>query len=578
MSQIPIRIASIGPADHGKSTLFGYLVLNHIDAVPYWTEMEKIKNKEWFRADRIYTYLFDQLSEEREGIVSEEGKLRYKGASRISAHINCNINGKKTLFIDVPGHQKFLKSATSGIFQAQTAVLVVAAPDLEKTIISFEEKERNPRRLFGRGENSASSNVLLCPVLARVYGFRNLILVISKMDCVDYQKNYFDLAMEELLPRITKYSGLKEKAVPLIPTSIDVLNRKDINVITPARAGGPMSWFEGNTVSETLAQIDPLDPADGSLLMPVETVYLKRIRNAPLVFTGRIMRGKVAEGQTVQVIPLFDRSTVGHKFKKIEGTVKSIVPRDQSKKLPWIGKFDQEREIPKGSFEAGHVVGLNIHPSPKFSWAKNSENYFRRGCIITDLQEKIVTGNIITAEVFIPTYSRPISVAEAWVTYLFGRNRGDSLVLSAKNIEEPFLSENGKAYAGYFAEIQILLSITVAYPDWKEKNSDYPRDIILRHHESFCGGLILGLCFPASIEISWEANDMLLSSEDILKLFKDSSRLNKLLCTWELNQDVNEAWNLTAFSPSFEDIITLFKNASKILSDTPSMTIIPNDI
>lgn len=576
MSQIPIRIASIGPADHGKSTLFGYLVLNHMDAVSYWKEIDRIRDQEWFRSDRSYTYLFDRLWEERKGVVSEKGEWRFKGASRITSHISCKICGKEYLFIDVPGHHKFLKSATSGIFQAQTAILVVAAPDLENIIVSFEEKERAPQKRFGKGETGGPSNVLLCPILARVYGFKKLILVISKMDCVDYQKNYFDLAMEELLPRIRRYSGLQEKAVPLIPTSIDVLKRTDINAVTPAKFGSAMSWYGGPTVLETLSQIAPLDPSGGSLLIPVETVYLKRIKNAPLVLTGRIMRGTVTEGQTIQVIPLFDRSTVGQKFKKIEGTVKNIVPRDQSKELPWIGKFDQEAETKKGSFEAGHVVGLNLHPSPKFSWAKSSEKYFKKGCIITGIQEKVVTGNIITAKVFIPIYSRPISVSEAWVAYLFGKNRGDALVLSVKDTEELFLSEDGKTYAGYFAEVRLLMSITVAHPSWKGGSSDYPRDIILRHHESFCGGLIVGLYFPDRLEISWGEDLMLRDPEDIRNIFEDSSRLNKLMCRWKLVESSNNLWNLTAFNPSSDDIRTVLKNANRVLADIPSITIIPS--
>jgi len=575
MSQIPIRVSSIGPADHGKSTLFGYLVLSQIDATPYWKEIDRMANETWFRPDRVYTYLFDRFLEERRGVFEGE-RLTYKGTSRITTHINCEIAGKEYMFIDVPGHDKFLKATTSGVFQAQTAVLVVAATDLEKILSLFEEKELSPKTHLHDRHAGGSSNALLCPILARVYGFKNLIMVVSKMDSVDYKQDYFELAMEELLPRMTRYSGMHAGAASLIPTSIDIPNRTDINVITPANLSSQMNWYQGPTLLDMLAKIGPLRPSDGRLLIPVETVYLKRIQNAPLVFTGHIMRGAVSESQIVQVIPLYDRSTGKNDFKKIEGRVKSILPRQQTKQLPWIGKFGQDGETHKGCFEAGQMVGLSLHPTPKFSWAKDSTKYFKKGCLITDIQQNIVIGNIVTAEVFIPIYSRQTSVSEAWVVFLFGKNRGDARILSVRDVGGPFLSDDGKTYAGSIVEVQLLMEFTVALPDWKEKEAEYPRDIILRHNDSFCGGLITGLCFPKSIELSWEEDNMLRSSNDIERIFEDSERLGKIKCRWNLEQCTNETWKLTAFNPSTQDILTVLRNTDKVLNNIPSMTIIPN--
>ena len=579
MSQIPIRIASMGPADHGKSTLFGYLVLNHIKSGAYWKEIEKIeKEKEWFNPDRIYTYIFDRSSEEREGQFGERGSRFYQGASRVTTHVQCEIAGKKYLFIDVPGHDKFIKNATSGIFQAHSGVLVIAAPDLEDVIQTFKEKESAPKKHFGTSNATRAkiSHALLCPILVRVYGFRNLILIISKMDRVKYDKYYFDLALEELLPRITKYSGLPKDTIPLIPISIDVLNRSDINAITPVPDDHHMSWYEGPSVLEVLTQIKPLKPSEGGLLIPIETVYLKRITNAPLILTGRIMRGTLFEGQIVQVIPLYDRSTTAYNPKRIEGRVKSILQRDQSKELPWMGKFASDDDRENGPFEAGHIIGLNLHLKPKFRWAKDNDNYFRKGCIITDRKEEIIIGNVIKAEIFIPIYSRPIIAAESWVIYLFGKNKGDAFVLSAHTTEGPFAGEDGEEYAGYFAEVDLLMDFTMAYPAWKGKINDYPKDIIMRHQQSFCGGHILELYFPVSIEVSWDEDLLYPKTEEIQKAFEDLARLKRLLCQWSLEQDTGKRWKLTAVNPSSRDIKVFIRKIDKMVPDISSVTITPN--
>lgn len=576
MNDIPIRVASMGPADHGKSTLFGYLVLNHINSGPYWEEIKKLQaEKEWFSADRIYAYIFDRTLEERRGQFVNGSIHRYQGASRVVTHFQCVIGNKKYMFIDVPGHDKFLKNATSGVFQAQCGVLVIAAPDLEDVIRAFEAKEKTPKKHLSKTRVNLGkiSNVLLCPILVRVYGLSNLVVVISKMDRVDYDKYYFDLAKKELLPRIAKYSGLREDSIPLIPTSIAVSNHYDINVVTPARPGQPLSWHRGPTLLEALTRINPLRPSDGSLLIPVETVYLKRVVNTPLILTGRIMRGNVSRGQTVQVVPLHDRSTTLYNPTKIEGRVKTIHQRDQSKHLPWLGKLDSDKIIRTDSFEAGHVVSINLHLTPKFSWAKNSENYFRKGCIITGRNEALRMGNVLKAEVFVPVYSRPILPVEAWVTYLFGKNKGDALVLSARDTEGPFMEEEGEEYAGHFVETHLLLDFPMAYPSWFRQDGDYLSDIVLRHHQSFCGGVVQDLFFPEAIEASWDGGLPFVELDEIEKKFEDLIRLNKLSCKWKLELEEEKWSKLTAFNPSSKDVRVFFKNLERLLPNFSAATI-----
>lgn len=573
---IPIRIASMGPADHGKSTLFGMLVLHHIDSDTYWHKINKYEKEcDWYRPDRSFTYMFDRSIDERIGHLGRDGGHNFSGASMFPSHVQCDIAGKKYLFIDLPGHDKFIKSATRGIFQAQTCILVISAIDIEEVVQTFIEKESSITKSNyssnRRGDKIA--NALMCPILSRAYGIKNIILVISKMDCVYFKPYYFQLGLDELVPRLINYSGLSKNKITVLPTSINVFDRSDTNVITPVAPDHEMSWYKGTTLLNTIMKLEPLEPIRGPLLIPVETVFLKQVRSAPLILTGRIMRGQVSEGQMVQVIPLYDRSTALDRPKKIRGRVKSIRHRGESQELPWIGKFGSDAEKQTEAFEAGHVVGLNLHLIHKYSWAKRDERCFKKGCIVTAPDDKIIMGNIIHAEVFVPVFNRPFSPSECWIVFLFGKNKGEAFILSSSFKEGPFVAEAGDGYTGYLAEVKLLLNSTMAYPESAHDTEIYLRDIVIRHHDSFCGGRVLDLFFPEKVEASWEKNHPQLKKPEIDELIADFSETSKTSCDLVFRQDDNKKYKLILTNPTAIDIKIFFKKLEKYSPNLSSVKI-----
>lgn len=567
---IPVRVASLGPADNGKSTLFGYIVLNHIDSGSYWREVTK---KSWFKPDRGYTYIFDRLQVEREGQIHADGKIRDRGTSRVATHAGCEIKGQNFVFIDCPGHEKFISNANAGIFQAQSGILVIAAQDLKKVIETFKFKEKHPAKGFGKkGVSQAKiTNVLFCPILARVYGFDNLVIVISKMDQVEFDCSYFELAKTELLPRLIMYSGLNKDRISLIPASIIANEKRDINVITSIPLGHAMSWYGGPTVLEALTRIRPLDAAKGSLLIPVETVYLKKVSSVPLIITGRILRGKISVKQTVKVIPLYDRPHETGSPKIIEGRVRNIRTRDQSNQLlPWIGEFESSSKPHEGTFEAGHIVGLNLHLSQKYSWAKEHDRYFKKGCIVTEPDVEVLTGFVVRVEVFVPILSRPISPTEAWVGYLFGKNIGEALVLSSEMLEL-YADEDGQGYAGFFAEVYLLLGSRVAHPASNGHLDEFPK-IVLRHHESCCGGRVLEIASADRIEILWDNESLNLDLKDVRGKLENSSKKKELRCKWHMvDESSKTALSVTAPAPS--DIKQFYHILNGIIADFSPVSI-----
>lgn len=504
-NNIPIAVASMGPADHGKSTLLGYIALhcNKDLSEKYWRDVKNWeKEGKWFRRDRVYTYCFDRLKPEREGFLAEQGSRKYVGTSMVPTHIQIERFNKKYLLIDVPGHIKYINSSTRGIFQATSAILVIQAPDIDKIIDFFEEKENKSSRKTSFQDPGYQEliNILLSPILVRTYGIRYLIVAISKMDKVNFVKSYFCEAKIGLLDRLVKYTCLSKEKIQFIPTSIDTETRTDINVATPIPGQHPMNWFQGPTLLNTLEKIDSPKPSEGRLLIPVETLYWKQVKEAPVILRGRILQGRLNRKQIVQVIPIYDPLRSYNDPGRLLARVKDIRHRDLSSELPWIGKLDTEDQSKdKVSYEAGNVVGIDIHPIGKYKKDK-THKYFQKGCIITEENAEIIQGNILIAELLVPSFCRDFEIGHNWVLFLYGRNKGDVRVLTIKVSEDNVIDEEDRDKTGRMVEVTLLLGYPMAYLAINNSIGDEPKDIVLRNQDSFCGGRVLDIFSPNSIE------------------------------------------------------------------------------
>ena len=569
MQNIPIRITSMGPADFGKSTLFGYIVLHHLNDPNYWKQIEAWEQErpDWYRKDRAYTYLFDKIQDERKGHLSQEGKRKFEGASIVPTYVECTIGAKTYLFIDVPGHEKFISNATTGIFQAQAAVLVLAANDLEPLLDMVQEINRyydNQGTLVQHIRNSRFWNICFYPILVRTYGFQQLIVVISKMDLVQYDQLVYELSVEEVRPFLARFSDLPPQAIHVIPTSIQVEARSDLNVIHPVPAEHPMSWYQGPTVVEQIAQIPALQPSKGPLLIPVEEMYLKRVPGSPCIVTGRIIRGTLSKDQEIQISPLCDPAREFHDTEKLRGRVKHVRQRDQKAQLPWIGKIPLESPAQDQPFEAGHIIGLTFHPYEKTKYSPEKYPlYFRKGCIITNAGDAVISGNVLRAEVFVPIYSRKITEGQQWLVYLYGQKKGDALVLSVCPREEQ-LREDEKEI-GDVIEVELLLGFPVDYPGVNGSIDADVQDVVLRQNTSFCGGRTLRLYFIERCEmVLTYPRETFPEKEEILAPFQRFYHLSKLRKLPDIFTIEQDRWHIVAPHPTSEEMSLLYHTVKKM--------------
>ncbi len=304
-----INLVTIGHVDHGKSTLVGRLLWD-TGNIPE-QEMRKIeeKAKELKKESFKFAFLMDRMKEERE-----------RGVTIDIMHQRFDTSKYYYTIIDAPGHRDFVKNMITGASQADVAILVVGA----KEGIMPQTKEH----VF----------------LARTMGIKNMIVVINKMDEVNWdQKKYEEVKknLENLL-RTVGYDVSKMLFIPISAWYGDNVVNKSQN----------MPWYTGPTVIEALDMIEPPElPIDKPFRMPIQDVY--NIKGVGTVVVGRVETGILRPGDKVIIEP-------PHK----EGEVKSIEmhhePLKEAKAGDNIGV--NIRGITKDDVDRGDVIGKPDNP------------------------------------------------------------------------------------------------------------------------------------------------------------------------------------------------------------------------
>ncbi len=304
-----LNLVTIGHVDQGKSTLVGRLLWD-TGNVPE-QEMRKIeeKAKELKKESFKFAFLMDRMKEERE-----------RGVTIDVMHQRFDTPKYYYTIIDAPGHRDFVKNMITGASQADVAILVVGAKDG----IMPQTKEH----VF----------------LARTMGIKNMIVVINKMDEVNWDQNRFNEVKKDV-ENLLKTVGYDVSKILFIPISAwygDNVAKKSEN----------MPWYDGPTVIEALDAVEPPElPVDKPFRMPIQDVY--NIKGVGTVIVGRVETGVLRPGDKVIIEP-------AHK----EGEVKSIEmhhePLNEAKAGDNIGV--NVRGINKDDVDRGDVMGKPDNP------------------------------------------------------------------------------------------------------------------------------------------------------------------------------------------------------------------------
>ena len=300
-----VNVGTIGHVDHGKTTLTAAITMTLSAA--YGGEV------------RSYDEI-DNAPEERErGITINTAHVEYQTELRHYAHVDC------------PGHADYIKNMITGAAQMDGAILVIAATD---------------------GAMAQTREHIL---LARQVGVPAMTVFINKVDQVD-DPDLLELVEMEVRELLNSYEYPGD----------------DVPVIFGSALKAMEAAVEGNTdgddckpIHELMKAVDeyipePVRILDQPFLMPVEDVF--SIEGRGTVVTGRIERGIVHTGDTVEIIGIHD--TISTTVTGVEMFRKIL---DEGRAGDNVGCL--LRGTKKDDVERGQVLAIpgTINPHTKFT-------------------------------------------------------------------------------------------------------------------------------------------------------------------------------------------------------------------
>src|ERR1700757_4065994 len=250
-----VRIVIVGHVDHGKSTLVGRL-LHETGSLPDG-KLEMLKAVSARRGMPFeWSFLLDALQTERDqGITIDTTQIRFRTGSR------------DVVLIDAPGHAEFLRNMITGAAQADGALLIIDAL----------EGVRDQTRRHG--------------YLLHLLGIKQVVVVVNKMDRVDFAASRFAEISDEISAHLT---GLGVNPAAIIP--ISARDGDGVKIHTPR-----IGWYRGPTVVEALDALEPARALEAlPLRLPVQAIYKFDDRR---IVAGRIESGKLAAGDEIVIMP-----------------------------------------------------------------------------------------------------------------------------------------------------------------------------------------------------------------------------------------------------------------------------------
>ena len=234
-----VNIGTIGHVDHGKTTLTAAITT--------------VLSKKGLAQAKDYGQI-DAAPEERErGITINTAHVEYETEKRHYAHVDC------------PGHADYVKNMITGAAQMDGSILVIAATD---------------------GPMAQTREHIL---LSRQVGVPYIVVFLNKCDMVD-DEELIDLVEMETRELLSEY-GFPGDDIPVIRGSaLGALN------------GDPKWVAKVEELMDTVDSYIPTPERDNAkpFLMPIEDVFT--ITGRGTVVTGRVERGSVKVGDTVEII------------------------------------------------------------------------------------------------------------------------------------------------------------------------------------------------------------------------------------------------------------------------------------
>ena len=241
-----VNIGTVGHVDHGKTTTTAAITF--------------VLNKRFGTGEFVDYANIDKAPEERErGITINTSHVEYETANRHYAHVDC------------PGHADYVKNMITGAAQMDGAILIVSAAD---------------------GPMPQTREHIL---LSRQVGVPRMVVFLNKEDQVD-DPELIELVEMEVRDLLSEYDYDGDNTPIIVGSGLKALEDPD------------GEW--GDKIVKLMEAVDEWIPTperdtEKPFIMPVEDVF--SITGRGTVATGRVERGVVKVGDTVQIVGLQEK-------------------------------------------------------------------------------------------------------------------------------------------------------------------------------------------------------------------------------------------------------------------------------
>jgi elongation factor 1-alpha len=304
-----MNLIFVGHVDSGKSTTVGRLLYE----TGSFSEQDKAKIQKEIetlgKVDFEFAYFLDTSGEERK-----------KGVTIDLSHQKFVTDKYEFTIIDAPGHVDFIKNMITGASEADAAILVVDG----KEGVMAQTREHT--------------------YLIRVFGIKNVIIVINKMDLLGYDQAKYE-EVKKKIAEMVKVSYPNAESFNYVPVSA----KEGLNM---TKKSEKMPWYTGPALLEALNNLPlPDRPTQLPLRIPVEDVY--SIQGVGTVPVGKVVSGIIKPGDKI----VFEPSHVNGEVKSVQMHFQNL---DQAGPGDNIG-FNV-RGVEKDQIKRGDVAGLVSSP------------------------------------------------------------------------------------------------------------------------------------------------------------------------------------------------------------------------
>ena len=303
-----VNIGTIGHVDHGKTTLTAAITMT----------LATIGGSK----AKGYADIDSAPEEKARGITINTAHVEYETSARHYAHVDCH------------GHADYVKNMITGAAQMDGAILVVSGAD---------------------GPMPQTKEHIL---LAKQVGVPNIVVFLNKEDQVD-DAELLELVELEVRETLNNYEFPGDD-IPVVSGS--ALLSVEALTGNPKLLKGENKWVD--KIFDLMDQVDAYIPTperatDKDFLMAVEDVF--SITGRGTVATGRVERGTVKVGETVELVGLREtRTTTVTGLEMFQKSLDEALAGDN------VGIL--LRGIQKDDIERGMVISKpnTIKPHTKF--------------------------------------------------------------------------------------------------------------------------------------------------------------------------------------------------------------------